>query len=80
MHTAEEICRMIDALVDDMFAKFEECLFYQAVGIPMGTNCAPLVANHLLYLYENDLPDSLFRSGHGRLARSFNICYRYIGD
>jgi hypothetical protein len=29
-------------------------VFQQTVGMPMGTNCAPLVADFFLYLYEAD--------------------------
>ena len=46
----------------------------------MGTNCAPLLADLFLYSYENEFLDNMIRSGHRRLARSFNICYRYIDD
>ena len=42
----------------------------------MGTNCAPLLADLFLYSSENDM----IRSGHRRLARSFNLCYKYIDD
>ena len=49
-------------------------------GIPMGTNCAPLLADLFLYSYENEVLDNMIRSGHRRLARSFNLCYRYIDD
>ena len=28
----------------------------------------------------NEFPDNMIRSGHRRLARSFNLCYRYIDD
>ena len=31
-----------------------------------------------LYSYEREFLDSLVRSGHRKLARSFNLCYRYI--
>ena len=55
-------------------------LFHQAIGIPMGTNCAPLLADLFLYSYENEFLDNMIRSGHRRLARSFNLCYRYIDD
>ena len=34
-------------------------LYRQIVGIPMGTNCAPLVADLFLYCYERDFMDSL---------------------
>ena len=46
----------------------------------MGTNCAPLLADLYLYSYENEFLDNMIRSGHRRLARSFNLCYRYIDD
>ena len=48
--------------------------------IPVGTNCAPLLADLFLYSYENEFLDNMIRSGHRRLARSFNLCYRYIDD
>ena len=35
----------------------------------MGTNCAALLADLFLYLYENEFLDSLVRSGHRKLAR-----------
>ena len=41
---------------------------------------APLLADLFLYSYENEFLDSMIRSGHRRLARSFNLCYRYIDD
>ena len=46
----------------------------------MGTNCAPLLADLFLYSYENEFLDNMIRSGHRRLARSFNLCYRYTDD
>ena len=46
----------------------------------MGTSCAPLLADLFLYSYENEFLDNMIRSGHRRLARSFNLCYRYIDD
>ena len=44
----------------------------------MGTNCAPLLPDLFLYSYESEFLDSLVRSGHRRLARSVNLCYRNI--
>ena len=55
-----------------------EGVFRQVIGIPVGTNCAPLLTDLFLYSYENKFPDNMNRSGHRRLARSFNLCYRYI--
>ena len=36
--------------------------------------------NEFLYSYESELLDNMIRSGHRRLARAFNLCYRYIDD
>ena len=80
MYTADNICKMIEFLIDNVFVQFEGCLFCQVIGIPMGTNGAPLHANLFLYSYENEFQDNMIRSGHRRLAWSFNLCYRYIND
>ena len=46
----------------------------------MGTNCAPLLADLFLYSYENESFDNVIRSGQRRLARPFNLCYRYTDN
>ena len=67
-------------LIDNIFVQFGGRLFRQVIGIPMGTNCAPLLADLFLYSYENEFLDNMIRSGHRRLARSFNLSYRYTDD
>ena len=44
------------------------------------TNYSPLLADLFLYSYESEFLDSPVKSGHRRLARSFNLRYRYIDD
>ena len=46
----------------------------------MGTNCVPLLADFFLYSFENEFLDNMIRSGHRKLAKSFNLCYRYTDD
>ena len=60
--------------------KFGGRLSHQVTGIPMGTNCAPLLADLFLYSYESEVLDNMIKSGHGGLAHLFNLCYRYIDD
>ena len=67
MYTADDICKMIEFLIDNIFVQFGGHLFRQAIGIPMGTNCAPLLADLFLYSYENEILDNMIRSGHRRL-------------
>ena len=79
-YTANDICKMIEFLVDNIYVKFGGQLFRQMVGIPMGTNCAPLLADLFLYSYENEFLDKLIKEGKRKLARKFNLSYRYIDD
>ena len=58
-YTANDICKMIEFLVDNIYVRFGGQLFRQMVGIPMGTNCAPLLADLFLYSYENEFLDTL---------------------
>ena len=53
-YTANDICKMIEFLVDNMYVRFGGQLFRQMVRIPMETNCAPLLADLFLYSYENE--------------------------
>ena len=39
------------------------------LDLPMGTNCAPLLADLFLYLYESEFLDRMVKSSHRRLAR-----------
>ena len=71
---------MIEFLVDNIYVRFGGQLFRQMVGIPMGTNCAPLLADLFLYSYENEFLDKLIKEGKRKLARRFNLSYRYIDD
>ena len=79
-YTANDICKMIEFLVDNMYVRFGGHLFQQIVGIPMGTNCAPLMADLFFYSYENEFLDKLVKEGKRKLARKFNLSYRYIDD
>ena len=79
-YTANDICKMIEFLVDNIYVRFGRQLFRQMVGIPMGTNCAPLLADLFPYSYENEFLDKLKKEGKRKLARKFNVSYRYIDD
>ena len=79
-YTANDICKMVEFLVDNIYVRFGGQLFRQMVGIPMGTNCAPLLAHLFLYSYEHELLDKLVKEGKRKLARKSNLSYRYIDD
>jgi hypothetical protein len=47
--------------IDNIFVSFGGTLFQQVVGIPMGTNCAPLLADLFLYSYESEFLQKLVK-------------------
>ena len=67
-------------MLDNIYVRFGGQLFRQMVGIPMGTNCAPLLADLFLYSHENDFLDKLIKEGKRKLAKKFNLSYCYIDD
>ena len=71
---------MIEFLVDNIYVRFGGQLFRQMVGIPMRTNCAPLLADLFLYPKTHFHRNKLVKEGKRRLARKFNLSYRYIDD
>ena len=71
---------MLEFLVDYIFVVFAGKVFQQTVGIPMGTNCDPLLVDIFLYSYEAEFIQSLFSTGKKQLASWFNLTYRYIDD
>ena len=74
MYTADNICQMIEFLIDDIFVQFGGSLFRQVFEI------ASLLADLFLYSYDNEFLNNIIRNGHRRLARSFNFCHRHTDD
>jgi hypothetical protein len=48
-YSEEQVISMLEFLINNIFVSFAGALFQQVVGIPMGTNCAPLLADLFLY-------------------------------
>jgi hypothetical protein len=71
---------MFDILFDNIFAMLGGRIFQQTAGIPLGTNCASLLADLFLYSYEADFIQGLLKKNEKNLARSFNFTFRYIDD
>ena len=69
-----------DDIINNIFVVFAGKVFQQIVGIPIGKNCAPLLADIFLYSYEADFIQSLLSTGRKQLASRFNFTYRYIDD
>ena len=69
---------MLKFLIDNTFVIFGGRVFQQTVGIPMGTNCAPLLADLFLYSYEADFIQGLLKKNENKLAQFINFTIRYI--
>ena len=48
------MCAALHYLLDTIFIRLGYKLYRPIVGIPMGTYCAPLVADLFLFCYERD--------------------------
>ena len=57
--SSQNVCDMLTCLLDNIFIRFGTKLYRQVVGIPMGTNCAPLVADLVLFCNEREFMMSL---------------------
>ena len=53
------MCEALTFLLDNIYIRFGSKLYRQIAGIPMGTNCAPLIADLVLLCYERDFMLSL---------------------
>ena len=79
-YTEEDIIKKLQFQVDNIFVVFTRKFFQHKIGIPMGTNCAPLLAEIFLYSCEAEFIQYLLSVGKKRLASQFNFAYRYIDD
>ena len=79
-YSVADVIKMLEYLNDNIFVEFGGRIFQQTIGIPMGTNCAPLFADLILYSYEAEFVQSLLQAGKKYLAQQFNFTYRCIDD
>ena len=76
----QKMCDALHYLLDNIFIRFGSKLYRQVVGIPMGTNCAPLVADLFLFCYERDFMLSLSNNNQTDIIEAFNSTSRCLDD
>ena len=74
------MCDALHYLFDNIFIRFGSKLYRQIVGIPMGTNCAPLVADLFLFCYERDFMLSLSDNNQTDIIEAFNSAAKFLDD
>ena len=53
--------------MENIYRQFEGMIYQQLVGIPMGTNCAPLIAELFLFCYEWNFMSKLHKSKYKKI-------------
>ena len=78
--TRSALQELVRFIVRNTFVLNGGVLRRQSVGIPMGTNCAPLLANLYLYCYESLFIDKVQALQGDEAARNFHMTFRLIDD
>ena len=76
----QNVCEALIYPLDNIYIRFGTKLYRQIVGIPMGTNCAPLVADLFLFCYERDFITSLSDVKQAEIIEAFKSTSRYLDD
>ena len=76
--SCQNVCETLIYLLDNIYIRFGTKLYRQIVGIPMGTNCAPLVADLFLFCYERDFMTSLSDVKQAEIIEAFKSTSRYL--
>ena len=70
---------MINLVVDHSLFKFGDKVFRQFIGIPVGIDPAPQMANLYLYYYEAKFMEMLTKENYSA-PKKFNYTRRFIDD
>ena len=75
-----KVIRLMNWLLDNIYVTFGDQVFRQVIGIPMGTDCAPFLANLFLYSYEYKWISKQKELNNWHVLKYFRSCSRYIDD
>ena len=78
--SCEDMVDAINIIIDNAFVLYYDKIFRQVIGIPMGTNCAPFLANIFLHVYEYEYLQHLIDNGEIDVAQKLSRVYRYQDD
>ena len=78
--SCQKVCEAFTFVLDNIYFRFGTKLYRQIVGIPIGTNCAPLVADLFLFCNEMDFMISLSRDTEAETIEAFNSTSKYLDD
>ena len=77
--SCRELGLAIDFFIDKIYVCFGSSVFRQVIGIPMGTNSAPLLADLFLHTFEYDFMVKTMKQDITK-AIQFSNTFKYIYD
>ena len=76
----DEFLECIYFLIDNSYVKFNNSVYRQVIGIPMGTSAAPHVANIYLHVYEFEYFTQLYEDNRKDDLAKLEHIFRYQDD
>ena len=76
----QKVCEALTFFLDNIYIRIGSKLCRQIVGIPMGTSCAPLIADLFLICYERDFMLALTEDNQSDVIEAFNSTSWYLDD
>src|SRR5271155_1024907 len=77
--TCDLLTHLVEWLIDNTYV-IGGNLLRQTIGIPMGTDCAPFLANLFLFAYEFRYMNNLLKQKNFTVLYKFRRCARFIDD
>ena len=78
--SADQLTEMLTFLMDNIYVTCGNRIYRQVIGIPMGCDCAPNVADMFLFAYEYDWVCTRTDMENDTEASILKHCSRYIDD
>ena len=75
-----KVCEALTLLLDNIHIRFASKLYRQIVGIPMGTNCDPLVADLFRSVMKETSCCPFQKINQSDVIETFNSTSRYLDD
>ena len=78
--TASGLIEHVKFLVDNAYVEFNGQIYKQIIGVPMGTNCGPYLANIFLHYYEQSYIMRMVDNEEWDTLHSLEALFRYQDD
>ena len=78
--SCKDVIRLLRWLINNIYVTFGDKCFRQVIGIPMGTDCAPFLANLFLFAYEFQWIEKQRKKKQYDILNHLKFCCRYIDD